>query len=274
MIIALREKGVHVVGTTEEFGIGGEGIWISGESHPGLFDYSSTTGRVSASGSFSGSFNGSLTGTATSASYAVSASHVIGGVDPFPYTGSAVVTGSLAVTGSVGFSTFLLLPDAWSAGGTLIIARTALAGAGEQNSALAFGGLPALSCTQEYNGSSWSAGGALSTGRYTLAGAGTQNAGLAFGGSTPSIVSCTEEYNGSSWSAGGALINARFSLAGAGEQNAALAFGGSTPSALSCTEEYNGTTLPCMSASGYLISKIIGSIDGYITLFCVAPEIS
>ena len=39
MIIALREKGVHVVGTTGEFGIGGEGIWISGESHPGLFDY-------------------------------------------------------------------------------------------------------------------------------------------------------------------------------------------------------------------------------------------
>ena len=39
MIIALREKGVHVVGTTKDFGIGGEGIWISGESDPRLFDY-------------------------------------------------------------------------------------------------------------------------------------------------------------------------------------------------------------------------------------------
>ena len=41
MIIALREKGVHVVGITEDFcpGTGGEGIWISGESDPRLFDY-------------------------------------------------------------------------------------------------------------------------------------------------------------------------------------------------------------------------------------------
>ena len=39
MIIALREKGVHVVGTTKDFGIGGEGIWASGESDPRLFDY-------------------------------------------------------------------------------------------------------------------------------------------------------------------------------------------------------------------------------------------
>ena len=40
-----------------------------------------------------------------SASYAVSASHVIGGVDPFPYTGSAKITGSLGVTGSVAATT-------------------------------------------------------------------------------------------------------------------------------------------------------------------------
>ena len=39
MIIALREKGVDVCGTTKEFGIGDGGIWISGESHPSLFDY-------------------------------------------------------------------------------------------------------------------------------------------------------------------------------------------------------------------------------------------
>jgi hypothetical protein len=43
MIIALREKGVHVVGTTEEFGITDGGIWISGESHPSLFNYYSET---------------------------------------------------------------------------------------------------------------------------------------------------------------------------------------------------------------------------------------
>lgn len=40
-----------------------------------------------------------------SASFAVSASHIIGGVDPFPYTGSAKITGSLGVTGSVSATT-------------------------------------------------------------------------------------------------------------------------------------------------------------------------
>ena len=40
-----------------------------------------------------------------SASFAVSASYVIGGADPFPYTGSAQITGSLGVTGSVSATT-------------------------------------------------------------------------------------------------------------------------------------------------------------------------
>jgi len=39
MMEALTVKGVHVVGTTKEFGTGGDGIWISGESTPDLFDY-------------------------------------------------------------------------------------------------------------------------------------------------------------------------------------------------------------------------------------------
>ena len=39
MMEALTAKGVHVVGTTKQFGIGGEGIWISGESTPKFFNY-------------------------------------------------------------------------------------------------------------------------------------------------------------------------------------------------------------------------------------------
>jgi hypothetical protein len=39
MMEALTVKGVHVVGTTKEFGTGGEGIWISAESTNDLFDY-------------------------------------------------------------------------------------------------------------------------------------------------------------------------------------------------------------------------------------------
>jgi hypothetical protein len=39
----------------------------------------------------------------------------------------------------------------WSAGGALITANRGLAGAGIQNSGLAFGGYPGSSSTQEYN---------------------------------------------------------------------------------------------------------------------------
>jgi hypothetical protein len=146
---------------------------------------------------------------------------------------------------------------AWSAGGAMITARRLLAGAGTQTAGLAFGGYfgEALSCTEEYNGSSWSTGGSLIDARSTLAGAGTQNAALAFGGRVPAAVSCTEEYDGTSWTTGGALIIARCTLAGAGTQDAGLAFGGRsgypTFSLVECTEEYNGTL---WSTGGALIT--------------------
>ena len=81
---------------------------------------------------------------------------------------------------------------AWSAGGSMITARQALAGLGTQNAGLAAGGeSPNYSCTEEYDGSSWSAGGALIIARFNLRGAGTQNAGLVFGGATPSQQNAT-----------------------------------------------------------------------------------
>ena len=166
--------------------------------------------------------------------------------------GSSELSGSLGVTGSLDLAylsgSTTTEPGAWSTGGSLIIARFSLAGAGIQNAGLAFGGYSnptyvALSCTEEYDGTSWTAGGALITARRGLGGAGTQNAGLAFGGyAPPSILADTEEYNGTSWSAGGALITARRSLGGAGTQNSALAFGGRAPSQLACTEEYTATS--------------------------------
>jgi hypothetical protein len=232
------------------------------------FDYSSTTGNLTATGSFTGSFKGDGSGLTGVVS------------NPFPYTGSAVITGSLAVTGSVGFAANLLGASAWSAGGALSTARCSLAGAGTQNAGLAFGGtyFGAQSCTEEYNGTSWSSGGALITARFYLAGAGTQNAGLAFGGldSGFTIVSCTEEYNGSTWTAGGALITARRQLAGTGTQNAGLTFGGySYPLPVGdCTEEYDGTswsTGGALSVGRYLLAGAgtqnaglaFGGIGGY-----------
>jgi hypothetical protein len=214
------------------------------------------------SGSFSGSFRGDgsqLTGV---------------DADPFPYTGSAIISGSLAVTGSVEFAYGVAAASAWSAGGALITARGGLAGAGTQNAGLAFGGAPGVSCTEEYDGSSWSSGGALIRARFVLAGAGTQNAGLAFGGFIS--LSCTEEYGGTSWSAGGALITGRAFLAGAGEQNAGLAFGGGPSPGVSCTEEYDGSS---WTAGGAMITGKLGlagagtqnaglAFGGFPTLSC------
>jgi hypothetical protein len=194
---------------------------------------------------------------ATSASFTQTAS--VTSFPLFPFTGSAQIirqlivtgsvttTGSLSITGSVAFAYENPNSGVWRAGGALIIARSNLAGAGTQTSALAFGGYTSsptvVACTEAYNGSSWSVGGALISARAFLAGAGaSSNSALAFGGGVPTN-SCTEAYNGTSWSAGGALIAARRFLTGAGTQNAALGFGGDIPpSYVSCTEAYNGTS--------------------------------
>lgn len=158
----------------------------------------------------------------------------------------------------------------WSASNNLIRPRNVLAGAGEQNAGIVFGGLGSpngSARTEEYNGTTWSAGGELTQYRYANAGAGTQNAALTFGGfagNTPvGYLACTEEYNGTSWSSGGALINARWCLTGGGTQNAALAVGGENPAvsfASICTEEYNGTSWSTQSTP--FVSKISSGYAG------------
>ena len=144
----------------------------------------------------------------------------------------------------------LIVGEAWSSGGNLIVGRRYFAGCGTQTAGLAFGGNHTGSDTdnntEEYNGSGWANGGNLTTGRAYLAGCGTQTAGLAFGGGThpsPATQAITEEYNGSSWSEQNDMSTARRALAGAGTQTSALAFGGSVPPTLqTATEEYGGTS--------------------------------
>ena len=141
---------------------------------------------------------------------------------------------------------------AWTAKTSIITARASGGSGGTTSAGWIAGGnvapsSTALSCTEEYDGSSWSSGGNLITARERPGGGGTQNAGLAFGGS-PSAV---EEYDGSTWASGGSLITGRnaVQIGCTGTQNAGLAFGG-TP-AVTCTEEYDGTS---WSAGGALIT--------------------
>jgi len=67
------------------------------------------TGGVTASAGFLGDLTGNAD-TATSASYALTASFALngGGGDPFPYSGSAVISGSLNVSSSIGESNVIL----------------------------------------------------------------------------------------------------------------------------------------------------------------------
>jgi hypothetical protein len=209
---------------------------------------------------------------ALSASFTSTASLAIQAISIFPYTssinniaiisgslvitGSAAATGSLETTGSVEFS-YDKLSGAWSTGGPLSQGRHSLAGAGTQNAALAFGGSPYSSCTEEYNGTSWSAGGTFSLGRDKLAGAGTQNAALAFGGYL--YGTCTLEYDGSTWTAGGTFPQTRQFLGGAGTQNAGLAFGGYYTAPLTNTEEYNGASWSAGGALSLGAYKLAGA---------------
>jgi hypothetical protein len=90
---------------------------------------------------------------------------------------------------------------AWATGNNMNTARFYIAGAGTQTAAVAFGGDPgpAVSATEEYDGTSWSPSGGLNTARRTLGGCGIQTAALAFGGYRPTpaaYLNVTEEYNG------------------------------------------------------------------------------
>jgi len=86
----------------------------------------------------------------------------------------------------------------WSTANSLITPRREFLGAaGEQISALAYGGCsPGSTCTEKYNGTSWSSQTGLITARLSGTGGGTSSNAIGVGGNTsPSYQSCTEEYN-------------------------------------------------------------------------------
>jgi hypothetical protein len=120
----------------------------------------------------------------------------------------------------------------WATGNNMNTARVALAGAGTQTAALAFGGYTGTGtgATEEYDGTSWTNNPTgLNTPRWEIRGCGTQTAALSFGGEIPPFTGATEEYDGSTWTNTGTMNTARGIIAGAGTQTAALAFGGYNP---------------------------------------------
>jgi hypothetical protein len=139
---------------------------------------------------------------------------------------------------------------AWSSGGAMNTARygATVGTSGIQTAAIAAGGNPNKTETEQYNGSSWTETGDLNTGRSRLGGAATSyTASVAFGGyiTGPGANSAlTEKFDGSSWTETGDLSTARRMVTGAGTQTAGLAFGGQSPGspAVDSTEEFGGTS--------------------------------
>jgi hypothetical protein len=88
----------------------------------------------------------------------------------------------------------------WTNSNSINTARTALAGAGTQTSALAFGGYTTAvtGATEEYDGTSWTSNPtSMSTARTELSGCGTTQAALGFGGYfPPAATAATEEWTG------------------------------------------------------------------------------
>src|SRR6056300_1490251 len=95
----------------------------------------------------------------------------VAGDPPAPFEGQVWYNSS---TGSHRVSKGPIV-GAWATGGNLGTARYALAGAGTQTAALAFGGEgpPNTGATESYNGTSWTEVNDLNTARRQLAGCGT-----------------------------------------------------------------------------------------------------
>ena len=146
----------------------------------------------------------------------------------------------------------------WSSGGNINTARKALAGAGDQTTALVFGGTlnppTTLGETELYNGSSWTEVADLNTDRAYHGGSGTSTAALATGGSptgdsplTPSAFN--EEWDGSSWTEVGDINTARVFctlFGGTGATTAAILVDGFVPTPPNnnnsdAIESWNGT---------------------------------
>lgn len=135
---------------------------------------------------------------------------------------------------------------AWSAGGSMLIAKSGQAGAGSRSATFVSGGSnaggAAINTTELFNGSAWSASGVLSISKTSSVATGSQNSGLIAGGQTTALTNATELFDGSTWAVGNVLSLARRNFSGGGTQNAAIVAGGITTGVSALVELFNGAT--------------------------------
>ena len=162
--------------------------------------------------------------------------------------GAGIQTSALAFGGSSN-RTEQYNGTSWTETGDLATSRSYIAGFGPSNtSAVAFGGSPNKSNTEEFNvtvntvtAAAFSAGGNLNTARSRGSGGGTLTAGICVNGITVDV----EEYNGTSWSEQNNMPTALRDMSGFGTQTAFVGCAGYQPGGspvnTGSTYEYDGS---------------------------------
>src|SRR5210317_40147 len=148
----------------------------------GLANNVLSSGKLDATDAISGTIaagniaNDSLTNATTYGS-------VTGGVPAVASDPPSPAEGDIWYNTTTGALRFRSKLGAWASGGNMNTGRNAIAGAGNQTSALAFGGDGPTAITESWNGTSWTEVNDLNTGRQYFAGTGADNTSvLAIGG--------------------------------------------------------------------------------------------
>ena len=185
--------------------------------------------------------------------------------------------------------------SSWTEVADLNTARTVLGGSatGTSTAALAFGGVPAVTATELWNGTSWSEQpGDMNTGREYVSSSGTSTAAQVHGGGTPpgAVNANTEQYDGSSWTEVADLNTARKTCGhgGGGTQAGSFIGGGQfppygpSPNKKTIVEMWDGSSwtevadLPTNLASaglagdnttGLLAGGIVEGVPGHVASF-------
>ena len=251
----------NALGTARPYGSG------SGTLTAGLYAGGSPNASAATSVTNSEEYNGTNWSEGNDLN---TARRFLGSAATAPQTAALVFGGDNApAPGTVRSFTETYDGTSWTEVGDLNTARRNMGGAGNQTSALAFGGSlgpPGNSnATENWDGSSWSTSPAtLANARDSQPSIGTSTAALFVGGPNPAFPGgWVEEYNFSTstvttaaWASGENLNTSRSYMAGMGTQTAALAAGGSNPTPAPgrlFTEEYNGdswTTVNNLAAIG------------------------
>ena len=237
---AIMQAGNSYTGYTEEFTCTTSGNCIGAWSAGGALITARFLGASTTAGSQNStlSVGGRTPGTVTCTEEYDGSSWTAGGAMiiargqnfGFGTQNATVTTGGATTFPTAITSTEHYDGTSWSAETALPTARRGGGSAGTQNAGLIFGGVPGVTATCEYDGSSWTSGGNLINGSNAVnfGSFGTQNAAIRAGGDdNVNPVTCTEEYNGSTWAAGGALPSGRCGSGGAGTLNAGFIIGGS-----------------------------------------------